>query len=300
VAFTKFENRLNVWSRPFDLNRGVAKGDLEQVTEDLAFHKDPSLSANGRYLAFSSDQSGHFNIRLRELPAKRESALAESVLLQRFPVSNVDGSRVAYSLYEKDKRVVYASALGEAPEKLCEGCLRVTDWAADDKSVLIFGGNPYQVSRLDLSSHRQTLLISKPGQHVLYARFSPDNRWISFTIRTKLNRGRIAIAPIDGARPVPESAWISIAEEGTSDWANWSPDGKTLYFTSERDGHDCLWAQRLEPVSHRPAADAFPVQHLHGRLSYADYGWSAAGDRIAIALEEIAGSVWMMSPSGAH
>src|SRR3954452_16650988 len=75
----------------------------------------------------------------------------------------------------------------------------------------------------------------------LYGHFSPDNQWVSFTIRTEPDRGVIALAPVDGAKPIPESAWIPIAQSEPQDWAEWSPDGKTLYFPSDRDGHHCLW-----------------------------------------------------------
>jgi hypothetical protein len=111
----------------------------------------------------------------------------------------------------------------------------------------------------------------------------------------------VAVAPFDGLRPIPESAWIAIADVWTEDWANWSPDGRTLYFPSERDGHRCLWGQRLDPVGHRPVGEPFAAWHFHGRESYAyccQDGWSAAAGRIAIALKEDTGNIWLMSRPG--
>jgi hypothetical protein len=78
------------------------------------------------------------------------------------------------------------------------------------------------------------------------------------------------------------------------------PDGRTLYFTSARDGHYCFWGQRLDAVFHRPEGEAFAVEHLHGRASYAQKGWSAAGGRLAMVLNEGTGSIWMMSRSQAR
>jgi len=193
--------------------------------------------------------------------------------------------------------VVYVSGSAGAPEKLCEGCLRATDWSSDEKTLLMFGGNPYEVNLLDLASHRQTPLLKNPAYSLLYARFSPDNRWVSFTARIGANRGRILIAPLDGPAPVPESAWITIAESSGADWADWSPDGKTLYFPSDTDGYSCVWGQRLDPASHRPAGEPFGVLHLHGRVSYDKRGWSVAGGRIALSLIETVGNIWMLSPS---
>jgi Tol biopolymer transport system component len=295
LTFTNVETRGDVWSLPFDLDHGTSKGVLERITQGPGTREDPWLSNNGRYLAFASDQAGQLNIWMRDLAAGKESSVARSSFVQRFPVSNASGARIAFSVYEKDKRVVYVSAPGGAPEKLCEGCLRATDWSRDEKTLLMFGGNPYQIDVLDVASHRQTPLLKHPTYNLLYGRFSPDNRWVSFTARISANRGRIAITPVDGPKPVPESAWITIAEARTDDYAGWSPDGKTLYFTSGRDGYNCLWGQRIEAGSHRPVGEAFAVQHLHGRVSFEHRGWSAAGGRIGLALVEATGNVWMMS-----
>jgi WD40-like Beta Propeller Repeat len=76
----------------------------------------------------------------------------------------------------------------------------------------------------------------KSANSLLYARYSPDNRWVSFTERFQADRARIMIAPVEGTNLIPESTWIEIAEVGPEDWANWSSDGQTLYFTSARDG----------------------------------------------------------------
>jgi hypothetical protein len=51
----------------------------------------------------------------------------------------------------------------------------------------------------------------------------------------------------------------------------------------------------VDPDTHRPAGPAFAALHLHGRASYQHVGWSAAGGRIAIVLEEDKGNVWTMS-----
>ena len=80
----------------------------------------------------------------------------------------------------------------------------------------MFDGNPYQVNAQDLASHQQTPILKHPSYSLLFARFSPDNRWVSFTARIQPNRARIAIAPLDGPKPVPEGAWITIAEAAGS------------------------------------------------------------------------------------
>src|SRR5260370_39299074 len=97
-----------------------------------------------------------------ELATGKELSVASSSFVQRYPVINASGARVAFSAFEKDKRVVYVSVPGGAPEKLCEGCLQATDWSRDEKTLLVFGGNPYQINFLDVASHQQIRLLKHP------------------------------------------------------------------------------------------------------------------------------------------
>lgn len=300
LAFAKVDTRTDIWSLPFDLDRGVATGTPQRITEGPPWHENPSLSGDGRFLAFVSDRSGAANVWLRELATGKELTVASSPLVQRYPLSDPSGGRIAFSVYEKDKRVLYLSVPGGAPEKICEGCLRATDWSLDARSLLVHGGDPYHIALLDIPSRRRRPVVKHPLHQVLYGRFSPDRRWISFTVRVPHAGGRIVIAPADGPKPIDESAWFTIAEAGPDDYAIWSPDGKTLYFTSAKDGYSCLWGQRVDATSRRLVGEAFGAHHLHGRLSFGHGGWSAAHGRIALPLVETAGNLWLMSRTTAR
>lgn len=77
----------------------------------------------------------------------------------------------------------------------------------------------------------------------------------------------------------------------------WSPDGNLLYATSKRDGHLCIWAQRLHPVTKRPVGVPFAVFHSHdARLSLANQTentLSLAGNTIVFSMGERTGNIWM-------
>jgi eukaryotic-like serine/threonine-protein kinase len=102
LALANVETRTDVWSLPFDLDRGTPRGPLEQITQGPAYREYPSFSNDGGYVAFASDQSGIPNIWMRDLLKDKESSVAPSPWPERFPVMNASGTRVAYSVYKKD------------------------------------------------------------------------------------------------------------------------------------------------------------------------------------------------------
>ena len=76
--------------------------------------------------------------------------------------------------------------------------------------------------------------------------------------------GKLMIAPVRNGVPAGESEWVSVTDgKYTDDKPQFSPDGNTLYFTSTRDGHLCIWAQHLDKTTKRPSGAPFVVQHFH-------------------------------------
>jgi eukaryotic-like serine/threonine-protein kinase len=74
-----------------------------------------------------------------------------------------------------------------------------------------------------------------------------------------------------------------------------------MYFTSNRDGSTCLWAQRLDPKTKHPQGAAFAIQHFHGSqriyrgISQTNHmEVNVAKDKIVTNLDEFRTDIWMM------
>jgi Tol biopolymer transport system component len=216
-----------------------------------------------------------------------------------------DGSRVAYYRTENQKSAIYVvPASGGEAQRACQDCRTVNGWSHDGKKILS-GTDATRASNqtivlVDVASGGKMLILSHPKYEVSRGRFSPDDRWISFHAITPTTR-RIFVAPFHGAAPIPENQWIPITDgKGMDRYADWSPDGKMLYFLSERDGFRCIWAQRLDPATKHPSGDAFPIKHFHtsrrSLLTIPDpvgTGMSVAADKIVFSMIEQTGNIWM-------
>jgi hypothetical protein len=102
-----------------------------------------------------------------------------------------------------------------------------------------------------------------------------------------------------GEEAAPDSAWIPVGPENSwNDKPRWSPDGKLVYFISDRDGYRCIWAQRIDSVTGRPEGDPFDVRHFHGfRHSPQGIGlwqleFDVAKDKIVVGLADWTGNIW--------
>ncbi len=289
VAFASINDNLAVWSVSIKPNEGRVIGEPQQLTHDAAGDFMPDVSRDGNRVVFVKVRPGNQEVWIKNLRNGQEFALTATREEKYEPVFSPDGSLVSFSEYPS-ANVYIVPSTGGAAEMVLKAGGEVTDWSADGKRLL---GNTVEGRAwlLDPIARRKTELVAT-GDWIATDTFSPDNRWFSF-LDVKHQFRRACIAPVRD-EPVPETAWIGIMEgEGFT----WSPDGKLLYVVSERDGHLCIWAQRLQPSTKRPLGAPFAVFHSHNaRLSLenqTEVTLSIGGNKLVFSLGERTGNIWM-------
>jgi len=306
LAFSSLSFHNNVWCLPIR-PKGAAdlphpdSGELQQLTRSAAPDTNPSASGDGKKIVFLSGRSGNRDIWMKDLGSGQETALTAGAVQVSSPIIISDGSKVAYSVLEKQKRPIYVIATSRGmAEKSCEDCGEPVGWSSDGTKLLYLSGQPRHVDLLDLTSGAKAPLLQHPEFSLDQAHFSPDDRWIAFVARTRPDRTRVFIAPFrHGSAPGPKE-WIAVTSgEAWDDKPRWHTSGDALYFYSLRDGFGCIWNQRLDPTGKRPIGEASPVYHFHtNRLSlmhmYAPLlDLSVTRDKIVFNLIEINGNIWM-------
>jgi eukaryotic-like serine/threonine-protein kinase len=299
LAFAACNRNFEIWALPLDAKEGKVTGEMRRLThnaaEDFAF----DLSSDGRKLLFHSNRSGNWDVWLKDLEDGKEKPITTTPSNEWWPKMTADGSKVSYEAREdNDKAVIYVVPVsGGVPERVCDDCAGPWQWSPDGKSFTfrIPPDRKERVGLFNLTTGKRTELLKRRNSDVESAQFSPDNRWIAFTVDSLAEDGssHLFVAGFRGEEELREDEWIAVTEPTAICYTpRWSPDGNLLYFASNQDGFFCIWAQHLDPATKHPFGPAFSVYHFH-RAQLPRAVFSVARNKMVFTLSELTGNIWM-------
>ena len=299
LVFATVARHTDLWSLPIDLNSGKTMAKPQQLTRSGANSQRPSFSSDGKKLIYISDRSGNLDVWMRDMDSSKETALTATPWDETHAVITAGGSNVAYASWDGKKSVIYLLPTGRGvAEKFCDDCGLPLGWSPDGRKILYYSGEPVGYSTMDIVTRQRVDVIRHPKYNIHMARFSPDGNWIAFHVPTVAEEGRssIFIAPLRNGVTGGEGEWVRITE-GTGIDATpwWSPNGSLLYFLSQRDGFQCIWAQHLDKTTQRPVGAPFDVAHFHGarhKVQEGGFGPGVAPDKLVFTLSDSTGNIW--------
>ena len=231
----------------------VPHGDVMQLTRTRAFEGLPSLSPDGQRLAFRSDVGGNGDILVARLDSWNPINLTpDSAADEGDPVFSPDGASIAFTSSEFGLSIVPSG--GGAIKRLSHHGINPA-WTPDGRFLI------YSVERNAGSDFRTgnegwkvdvvtsvTTRISAGDFH--QPAVSPHGVRIAYSGRPVDRTNRLRVT---GAR---EHIWTTSMSGGeavrlTSDAAvesspMWSPDGRYLYYVSNRTGPSAIWRVRVD------------------------------------------------------
>jgi len=298
IVYASTASNSALWSVSLD-----GKAALTRLTETSGQEQFPSISADGRWLAFVSARFGNQDIWVKDLTSGRERILVAGPDLQTYPVMDPAGTSVTWTQLIPDPKDVVGinhaawrtPVTGGPAAKVCEHCAEMGP-GPDGRGHLDLDGRPTQIVLRDAQGAYKPYL-SHPRRDLMMAVPSPDRRWLAFQVRHEDDRLHLYTVPF--AYPAPAaSAWT---HWGEGQMPVWEAGGSTLYFLSNRDGHPSLWGQRIQDG--RPAGDPFPLLHVRGmaRRIVANspvFRWmSASRTHMFLPIEERTGNIWVLRAS---
>jgi Tol biopolymer transport system component len=316
-----------VWSFPFDAVSGKVTGDGQPLTKEGVDAWWFDVTRDGRRLAFVNRQADK-----EEMPARRaakselwKKSLTDGEETLLMPADDSfhaalswapDGSRLSYSRSRPIKQGsteaeqnIYLLPAGGGEEKMLltpaagPCCRGVSQWSADGQRLLggLFnpatGKNDIVLYPLIAAPHAETavrVIVSHPEINFFQTSFSPDERWIAIQGVKFAGLSTIYVQPTSGG------ALTQITEgRHWDDKPRWAPDGRTIYFVSDRSGFLNVWGIRFDPLKGKPVGESFQVTAFESpsRMVFprvAPMGMAIAGGRLFITITEATGSVWIL------
>ena len=125
----------------------------------------------------------------------------------------------------------------------------------------------------------------------------PGRSWVVFQgITHRLDRDESAIYVV----PANGGSWTRITT-GThwDDKPRWSPDGKSIYFISERGGFFNVFGVRFDPAGGKPVGDIFQITQFHDpslmmAKSVPKLGLSITQNRLVVTVSQSSGNIWVL------
>jgi Tol biopolymer transport system component len=266
LAFTSANEQVRAWVFPFDPVRGQVTGDGQAVTSPGLEAWEGSLSPDGTKLAFMGKRAGKWELREKSLVDGSETPiLAEDMYVRNEPQWSPDGSRLAYvrqnPVSVEQQLVVWDTQKRSerAITELTRQFLLVFDWSPDGKWLVASEQNvqgnqtdvwiePATGRRAEPSAARK-VVTAEPNSDIWQGRISPNGDWVVFEPVKSVPRGvesSIEVAPVAGGK------WIHVTEgRHWDDKPRWSPDGRAIYFLSERSGYFNVFGVRFDPAGGR-------------------------------------------------
>jgi dipeptidyl aminopeptidase/acylaminoacyl peptidase len=147
-----------------------------------------------------------------------------------------------------------------------------------------------------VSASALRVVASDLTKNIYESRFSPDQRWISFIAvdRADARVSRVFVVPASGGawRAVTPGLWYD-------DKPHWSPDSRTLYFLSDRNGLFNLWARRFDPETGLPVGEPFqvtsfasPRQAISDELTHSQI--AVTPTHLFLPITESTAELWML------
>ncbi|HEV8203055.1 MAG TPA: protein kinase, partial [Pyrinomonadaceae bacterium] len=215
-----------------------------QLTNQPGTEYFPTLAPDGEDFVFSSDPEGNFDLFQQRVGGKNARSLTPNTPSDEYEASySPDGKRLAFYSNREPAGVYVMEATGENVRPLLPRCHHPA-WSPNGKEIVCSSvGHGLPATRnvtpsslliVDVETGAQRKLCENDA---MQPSWSPNGSRITFWFNPP-SAGRSDIATISKAGGEIEV----VTSDGSTNWNPvWSPDGKFLYFASDRSGNMSFW-----------------------------------------------------------
>ena len=254
------------------------------------------------YIAARPGRVGH-ELWFRPPDAGEPVLLAEAQALFGTRLSR-DGARASYRSVQdpNSRQLKWRPVRGGEERALPTGVINAFDWSPDGERVITNCPPPAATATVceqavtTTSTEEARRILIDDEYSIWQGRYSPDGRWVLFNAQSRKEPG----VSILGVVPVTGGKWIPLTDTTLwADKARWGPDGRTIYFISNRESAFFdVWGVEFDPAKGALVGKEFRVtrhenpSRLVSATALAELGVSAT--RLVVPITETSGSIWVL------
>jgi Tol biopolymer transport system component len=212
------------------------KGSVVPLNPSVAAYAWPRIGPpDGRQIAYGLQEALGFNIWIYDLDGRSAARRLTFGGNNRFPVWSPDGRHVVFQSDRDGDLALFrqpADVTGESAERITRpdaGTAHVPEsWSRQEDilSVSVVKGATTTLATLSMRDRKMTPFGNVRSTNLLNSEFSPDGRWIAYTVRGGASVTMINVEPFPATGAKSQ---ISKPDE-LAHHAVWAPDGKSLYY----------------------------------------------------------------------
>lgn len=237
--------------------------DIVQLTPDNDRSESPSVSRDGKMVAYSSDraENGNLDIFIQQLPNGQPVRLTKDRAMDSDPSLSPDATQVVFRS-ERDGGGIYRKSLSGAPAQLIAHQGRNPQISPDGKTVLFWTGDPDptiasgKIYRISIDGG-EPVRMAQSFQDARYPVWSPDGSKILFSgCESTANEptGCFDWWVADQARSrVQRTHAMEFLLKRKIIMAKWSSgfwSGNRIFFSAKIGAQWNLWSIELDPSSY--------------------------------------------------
>ena len=231
-------------------------GDAEftQLTYTAGQELFTSLSPDGRTIVYASDATGNFDIYSQRVGGQNPlNVTKDSPADDTHPAFSADGERLAFRSEREGGGIWVAGATGESVQRVATFGYHPA-WSPNGQQLAIVTQSVTDPAVRFTSSELWIVTVGTNQRKRLtdadasQPSWSPSGRRIAYWGRSGATAaGDVWTIPAEGGTPV------AVTSEPSIDWNPvWSPDGRFLYFSSNRGGSMSLWRVPIDEATGKP------------------------------------------------
>ena len=202
-----------------------------RLTDFPGIEEFPSISPDGRQVAFTADVKGRRQIFVRLLAGGAPVQITRDSTDHQFPRWSADGNALVYFSPATDRvqgSIWSIPALGGSPRRVIDSIADADVSPSGALASFRFHDGRIQLVRSSLDGSNVQVITESPSGYHLHPRWSPDGRWIAFQEGDGVRFDLFVIAHDGGARRK-----LTVERDMIRGLA-WLPDSSGVVYASSR------------------------------------------------------------------